>query len=64
MPKISLYFEDTGSNPSAVKLGLHKVRIMEEPEKGWGLARQDLLAQYLKNAVTFLSIGIFAKGMY
>lgn len=37
------------------------MRIMEEPEKGWDLARQDLLAQYLKNAVTFFSVGIFFR---
>ena len=64
IPNRSLYFEDIGSNPPSFKLGLHKVRIMEEQGKGWDLARQDLLAQYLKNSVTLPSVGISAKEMY
>ena len=37
---------------------------MEEPGKGWDLARQDPLAQYFKNSVTSPSVGICAKRMY
>lgn len=37
---------------------------MEELGKGWDLARQDLLGQYLNNSATFPRVSIFAKEMY
>lgn len=37
---------------------------MEKLRKGWDLARQDLLGQYLNNSAALTSAGIFAKEMH
>lgn len=62
-PMTNLYFGDIGSYPPFLKLHLPKVGKMEELEKGWDFARQDL-GQYLNNSAIFPSTVIFAKEMY